>query len=51
LLTGLKGLSEAGAPWQVGDPVPDLVIHTGFVLAYAICLVLAARTTDRTRAA
>ena len=37
---GVKGLLEAGASWQVGSPLPDLVIHGAFTVAL---LVLAAR--------
>ena len=46
LLSGLKGWSEASASWQVGDPVPDLVIHAMFVTAYSVLLVLALRTPE-----
>lgn len=50
-LSGLKGLVEAGAPWQIGDPIPDLVIHALFVLVYGIGLALAARAGRRERRA
>jgi membrane associated rhomboid family serine protease len=33
---GLKGLSDMDRPWIVGDPLPDLIIHSLFVIAYAI---------------
>ncbi|PTL85923.1 hypothetical protein [Vitiosangium sp. GDMCC 1.1324] len=38
LLSGLKGAFEAGASWQVGSPVPDLVIHSLFVVLYTVLL-------------
>lgn len=43
LLSCLKGVAEVGAPWQVGDPKPDLIIHAGFITAYLVALVLALR--------
>lgn len=49
LLSGGKGLMEAGADWQIGSPVPDLVIHTVFGVAYACVFVLLLR--ERRRAA
>jgi len=39
LLSGGKGVMEAGASWQVGNPLPDLVIHALFVVSYAVVVV------------
>lgn len=44
---GLKDLAEAGADWQVGSPVPDLVIHSFFALAYAFFVVVLMRAHRR----
>ena len=34
LATELKGLNEIGRDWLIGNPWPDVVIHSVFVLAY-----------------
>lgn len=38
LWIGSKGYSEIGSPWLIGDPWPDIVIHTAFVLAYVFAI-------------
>lgn len=38
LASGLKGYFEIGAPWQIGSPWPDLVIHVAFTLGYGVVL-------------
>lgn len=43
VLSGVKGLLEGGADWQVGNPVPDLVIHAFFGLSYAFFFVVLTR--------
>lgn len=45
LLSGIKGVFEAGASWQVGNPTPDLVIHGAFVLLYAVFIIMLVRHT------
>ena len=30
----LKGFSEIGSDWLIGNPWPDIVIHSAFVIAY-----------------
>jgi len=40
---GLKGVSDMHRPWIVGDPLPDLVIHSLFVVAYAMGITWRAR--------
>ncbi|MBM4782135.1 MAG: hypothetical protein GQE15_31025 [Archangiaceae bacterium] len=44
LLSFVKGLMEAGAGWQIGSPVPDLVIHSVFGLAYLLCFIQLVRS-------
>ena len=36
---GIKGFVEAHHIWATGDPWPDIVIHTAFVLAYCAFLL------------
>jgi hypothetical protein len=33
---GLRGADDMNREWIVGDPLPDLIIHSLFVIAYAI---------------
>lgn len=49
VLSGVKGLLEVGADWQVGNPVPDLVIHLVFGLAYAAFFLLLTRSLHHRR--
>lgn len=39
LVSGLKGYAEVGAAWQIGNPWPDLVIHSTFVVLYSVFVV------------
>src|SRR5688572_9927806 len=36
LVTGLKGLADIGREWLIGNPWPDIVIHSAFLIAYLI---------------
>lgn len=48
-LRGAEGLADLNAPWLVGSPWPDILIHAGFVLAYLTGLILTLRArTSRT---
>jgi hypothetical protein len=40
---GVRGLRDAGQEWIVGNPWPDLIIHSVFVVAYGIAIVLRLR--------
>jgi hypothetical protein len=33
---GVKGFDEIGRDWLVGNPWPDIIIHSAFVCAYAL---------------
>jgi hypothetical protein len=44
---GLKGFSEVGRDWLVGNPWHDLIIHSVFVTAYCAFVVLASTRARR----
>jgi len=37
--TGLKGFDEIGRDWLIGNPWPDIAIHSAFVCAYVLAAV------------
>jgi hypothetical protein len=39
----LKGLNEIGRDWLIGNPWPDVVIHSAFVIAYLVLAGMAWR--------
>lgn len=41
LMEGLLKLKDIGEEWLIGNPYPDLVIHSLFVLAYLITVYFA----------
>lgn len=41
LFEGLLKLKDIGEDWLIGNPYPDLVIHSLFVAAYAVTLYVA----------
>jgi hypothetical protein len=43
---GAKAFQESGREWVVGNPWPDVVIHTLFVLTYAAGLVWSRRRSQ-----
>lgn len=43
LATELKGLNEIGRDWLIGNPWPDVVIHSVFVIAYLVLAGIAWR--------
>ncbi len=40
---GLKGFHESEREWLVGNPWPDIVIHSLFVIAYATAVIVTTR--------
>jgi len=46
LWTGLTGCRDIGEVWLVGDPWPDLVIHSAFVCAYLVLVFMVWRRTS-----
>jgi hypothetical protein len=36
---GLKGFGETGSEWVVGNPWPDIFIHSLFVLLYVVAII------------
>lgn len=40
---GTKGYLEIGSVWLIGNPWPDILIHTVFVIAYLSLLLLSRR--------
>ena len=40
---GARGFHDAGREWIVGNPWPDLIIHSLFVVAYSIAITLRLR--------
>jgi hypothetical protein len=46
---GLKGFDEIGRDWLIGNPWPDIAIHSAFVCAYVLVAAaeLLRRKTDR----
>jgi hypothetical protein len=44
LATELKGLNEIGRDWLIGNPWPDVVIHSVFVVAYLVLAGIAWRS-------
>ena len=48
LAAELKGFSEIGRDWLIGNPWPDIVIHSAFVIAY-LALAAAARYARASR--
>lgn len=42
---GINGYQRIGAPWLIGDPWPDIIIHALFVSAYGlgVCLTVRAK--------
>ncbi len=47
LTSGVKGYSEVGAAWQIGNPWPDLAIHATFVVLYAAFIAREWRGEDQ----
>lgn len=47
---GAKGLHEVGQAWLIGNPWPDIAIHSTLVVAYAL-LVTLGRMRDESAAA
>ena len=45
----LKGFSEMGREWLIGNPWPDIVIHSAFVIAYLALAGVAWRGLAGTR--
>lgn len=45
----LKGFSEIGRHWLIGNPWPDIVIHSAFVVAYLSLAATAWRSLKPTR--
>jgi len=43
LVMELKGFHEIGRDWLIGNPWPDIVIHSAFVIAYLVLSGLAWR--------
>lgn len=40
---GVRGFHDAGREWIVGNPWPDLIIHSLFVVGYLIAMILRIR--------
>jgi len=36
---GLKGHGEIGSEWIIGNPWPDIIIHSLFVLLYLAAII------------
>lgn len=49
LATELKGFNEIGRDWLIGNPWPDIVIHSAFVIAYLALAGAAWRGLARAR--
>ena len=43
---GAKGLIELGRPWLVGNPWPDIIIHSLFVITYIIAIMWSVRRSS-----
>ena len=40
---GIRGVLDAGREWIIGNPWPDVIIHSLFVLCYLVAIVLRLR--------
>lgn len=40
ILIGLKGFNEVGEAWLIGNPWPDIVIHTVFLFGYGFGIAM-----------
>lgn len=43
LWIGVGKVLDAGKEWIIGDPVPDIIIHSSFIFFYIIALILTIR--------
>jgi hypothetical protein len=44
---GIRGISEMDREWIVGNPWPDIVIHSLFVTTYALGITRTLRRSNR----